>query len=85
MRLRLHSHAISGRFCWENEGEISGRFSGREAEAEPAAGADVGAGPEPSDRQFGVWFMVPVAGAERDVKTNCWFVHHLPASTCMRP
>lgn len=32
--LRLHSHAISGRFCWENEGEISGRFSGREAEAD---------------------------------------------------
>jgi hypothetical protein len=54
-------------------------------EVEPAAGADVGAGPEPSDRQFGVWFMVPVAGAERDVKTNSWFFHHLPASTCMQP
>jgi len=79
LHLRLHSHAISGRFCCEIKKEISGRFSVEaDDRVEPAAGTDVGAGDgaELNDRQFGVRFMVRSPAPRETTKpTAGWFVH----------
>ena len=61
--------------------QISGRFSVEaDDRVEPAAGTYVGAGAERPAIRRAVYG--PVAGDERDVKTNCWLVG---SSTSFQP